>query len=301
MPAPEQPTTPPPPPSPRLAYAQRARLERFNIAQSVDTHCHVLPGIDDGPATMDEALALCRAVVRDGITTAVATPHQLGRFEDRNSAADVRWHVAELQVSLDQHRIPLRVAAGAEVRVDERIPRLLAEDLVLTLANGRKYLLLELPSVVPVDVAGLVTRLDPKQTGVQLILAHAERYQWLASDPARAADWTERGIALQINAGGLLGTFGAAAQAAALGWLDRGWVSIVATDAHSTGSRRPRMTEAIELIASRFGDAVARCVCLENPLRILRRDELQKSRAVVASATPSPVAQTTLPPEADLR
>ena len=59
--------------------AQRRRLERFGAAESVDIHCHILPGVDDGPATEDDAVALCRALAADGITTVCATPHQLGR------------------------------------------------------------------------------------------------------------------------------------------------------------------------------------------------------------------------------
>src|SRR5205814_2128665 len=133
-----------------LSAFQKALLERFNAAQCVDTHCHILPGIDDGPETLNDTLALCRVLVRDGITTVIATPHQLGRFEGKNTPADVRAAVAQLQAILEQRRMPLRVVAGAEVRVDPRIPQFLDEDRILTLADGKKYLLLELPTAVAI-------------------------------------------------------------------------------------------------------------------------------------------------------
>src|SRR5437016_13632743 len=101
-----------------LHEAHRARLARFGAGETVDMHCHCLPGIDDGPPTMAEAIALCRAVVADGTTTVVATPHQLGAYA-QNGGAAIRSAVAKLQAALDADRIPLRVLAGAEVRIDE--------------------------------------------------------------------------------------------------------------------------------------------------------------------------------------
>src|SRR2546421_9733085 len=124
-----------PPDSPReLTPMQRTRLARFGVPESVDIHCHVLPGVDDGPKDLDETLTLCRALTRDGVTTVIATPHQLGRLDGKNLAADVRAGVRELQSILNEKRIPLRILPGGEVRVDERIPRMLAEDRILTFA-----------------------------------------------------------------------------------------------------------------------------------------------------------------------
>jgi protein-tyrosine phosphatase len=273
----------PPQTKPTLAYPQRARLQRFSIEHSVDTHCHVLPGIDDGPASLEESLGLCRALVRDGITVAIATPHQLGRFEGTNHVAHVRALVDELQAALDQRRIPLRVVAGGEVRVDERIPRLLSDGMINALGPAGHYLLLELPTGFPVDPAPVLDRFEPDLPSDRIILAHAERCDGLNQQPELAEAWIQQGVALQVNAGGLLGAFGRGAQVAALDWLGRGWVSIIATDAHSTGSRRPRMSEAIDFIAREFGEAVARRVCLENPLRVLNGQPLQSADQSAAS------------------
>src|SRR4051794_25118939 len=112
---------------------QTALLERFGATECVDTHCHILPGIDDGPATLNDTLALCRVLVRDGITTVIATPHQLGRFEGVTGTTEVRDAVAQLQMTLASRGIPIRVVPGAEVRLDPRIPQLLVDDQILTL------------------------------------------------------------------------------------------------------------------------------------------------------------------------
>src|SRR5215831_6565428 len=131
-----------------LHAIQKSRLARFGVSQCVDIHCHVLPGIDDGPRSLDESLTLCRSLMRDGITTVIATPHQLGRYDGHNCAKEVRRRVAELQTILDQKKIPLKILSGGEVRIDERITKLLHDDHILTLADGKRYLLLELPSSV---------------------------------------------------------------------------------------------------------------------------------------------------------
>jgi protein-tyrosine phosphatase len=108
----------------------------------MDVHCHCLPGLDDGPVNTPEALALCRDLVADGIRTVVATPHQLGRYEGRNGGPQIRAAVAQLQQALAQEQIPLVVLAGADVRIDERIPELLESGEVLAVGEAGRYLLL---------------------------------------------------------------------------------------------------------------------------------------------------------------
>jgi protein-tyrosine phosphatase len=263
-----------PQPQAEFSSYQRARLAQFGAVQSVDVHCHILPGVDDGPATLDETLALCRALVRDGITAVIATPHQLGRFEGRNLAADVRTRVDQLQAVLHQRRIPLQLSPGAEVRVDERIPSLLRADQILTLADKRKCLLLELPTSVAIDPEILLPHLEVMEC--RIVLAHSERYEALWRDPALAEEWVRRGAALQVNAGAVTGAFGAPAQRAAWFWLQRGWVWLIATDSHSVGVRRPRMSDAIQAIERECGAEIAKCVCIENPLCVWEgRDLLQ--------------------------
>src|SRR5688572_5935816 len=139
-----------------LAPTQRDRLERFGVAECADVHCHCLPGLDDGPATMDDAVALCRALVADGVTTAVATPHQLGRYDLRNGAAEVRKAVAGLRQALAREGVPLTVLPGADVRVDERLPQLLEAGHVLTLADNGRHVLLELPHETYIEPLPLI-------------------------------------------------------------------------------------------------------------------------------------------------
>jgi protein-tyrosine phosphatase len=238
----------------------------------VDIHCHCLPGLDDGPATMSESLALCRALVDEGATTVIATPHQLGRFNECNEATQIKEAVLALNEELKSNDIALRVVPGADVRVDERICKLLEEDKVLTLADGGKYILLELPHEVFIDIEPLLA--DLASMGVEAIISHPERHSGLAKEPDILLKWLECPAHLQVTAGSLLGGFGRAIQRFAWQLLSSGWISLVATDCHDLNARRPCIKAAFERICEELGETTARLVCIENPLRVLKGQDM---------------------------
>lgn len=234
----------------------------------VDVHCHCLPGIDDGPATIAEAVELCRALVGDGFGEVIATPHQLGRFDGRNDAKSVRSAVAELQRVLDGENVPLRVHAGGDIRLDERLPRLLKEGVVCTLANGR-YLLVELPHEIFLDPAPMFSQLLGE--GYVPVVTHPERHKHLQRRPGVVKAWVEQGAVLQVTAASVVGEFGVQAQTASERWIGDGLVWLVATDAHNTTGRAPRMSAAISAIEAKHGLSVARALCIENPAGVIPR------------------------------
>jgi len=237
-----------------------------------DVHCHCLPSLDDGPANVAESLALCRALVADGIATVVATPHQLGRYDGRYDAEAIRQAVAELNMLLDEANIPLDVLPGADVRIDERIVELLDRDRILTVGDRRRTLLLELPHEVFVDPEPLLAELD--RAGWNAVITHPERHGFLAQHPHVVRRWLAVHPCLQLTAGSLLGGFGGDARQAAWAFLAEPLPLLVATDAHDTASRGPCMTAAYHRLAQSAGPAVARILCIENPRRLLDGREL---------------------------
>jgi len=250
-----------------------SRAERFDGGGFVDVHCHCLAGVDDGPATMAESLELCRGLVEDGMTDVVATPHQLGRYSGCNEAAQIRDAVLSLNESLRGNSIPLSIYPGGDIRVDERICELLEADKILTLADGGRYVLLELPHEVFINIEPLLVELCCR--GIEAIITHPERHPALVGQPKVLERWFRDYAHLQVTAGSFLGEFGPAAQSAAWQFLGSGWVSLVATDSHDMGGRSPRMTAAYKQIATRFGEGKARLVCVENPMMVLRSQGMQ--------------------------
>src|SRR6266567_3672220 len=108
----------------------------------IDTHLHILPGVDDGPETMQESLELARVLVQEGIHTAIATPHYNDEFLPR-SATEIQERVNHLQQELDRHNIPLRLFAGHEALIKPGLVEDIQAGRLATL-NGSRYLLLEL-------------------------------------------------------------------------------------------------------------------------------------------------------------
>jgi protein-tyrosine phosphatase len=238
----------------------------------VDVHCHCLPGLDDGPGSIRESLMLCRALAQDNIDSAVATPHQLGRFEIHTDVQRIRQAVQYLNGELLDHGIDLKVLPGAEIRVDERINALLAGEEILTLADKGRHVLLEFPPDVFIDIDPLVNQLHAR--GVEIIIAHPERSMPLLREPHALQRWLNCGVALQVTAASLTGRFGPEAVRAAWTLVAEGAAGIVATDAHDPGAGEPCMTAAFKMISASCGPEWARLLCIENPARVLRGEGL---------------------------
>lgn len=240
--------------------------------QFTDIHCHCLPGLDDGPVTMDKSIALCEMLVADGVTAVIATPHQLGKFDGYNRSGEVRQAVKDLSKELKDRGIPLEVLPGADIRIDERIPSLLHKDGILTLADGRRYILIELPHQTFIDIQPLLPQLT--SMGISAIISHPERNPALVKQPQAVHRWLENSAYLQITAASVLGEFGPVTQRAAWHFLSSGQASLVATDAHDTLDRQPRMSLAFKRISQKLGPGVAHLVCVENPRRVVKGQDI---------------------------
>jgi protein-tyrosine phosphatase len=231
--------------------------ERF-----VDIHCHILPGLDDGAGSWDDALAMARLAADDGITVVVATPHQLGNF-DQNRGDTIRDHVRQFRSLLVEQDIPLEILPGADVRIEpDFIPKIKAGD-VLTLADRGRYVLLELPHEMYLPIDHLLEQL--RAVGLVGILSHPERNLGLLSKPQIVEGLVESGCLMQVTAGSLVGSFGPEVQSFAESLVSGGLVHFVATDAHGPKSRRPLMRRAHDRLSELAGRRAAYEVCCLNP------------------------------------
>ncbi len=240
----------------------------------IDLHCHVLPGIDDGPETIAGSIALARAAERAGIRTLVATPHVSWRYA--NTAEAIATGVAELNRRLAEEGVDLEVLAGAEVamtRVDDTAPRELER---LTLGDGG-WLLVE-PPFTPA-ASGLDTiLLELQRQGHRILLAHPERCPAFHRDPEMLTTIVRGGILTSITAGSLAGRFGAPPRRLALRLLREGLAHNVTSDAHDAVDRAPGMADEIEQAGlGPLSDWLTRAV----PSAILAGEELIPARPQV--------------------
>ena len=234
----------------------------------IDVHCHCLPGLDDGPAAMEEALALCRQLEAEGVSHVVATPHQLGGYGLVNDAVTVRRAAKDLQARLSEAGVDLVVLPGGDVRMDERIPEYLDEDTILTIGGGGSAVLLEPPDEPGVDPIRMGEAL--LERGLLPVLTHPERTAWLRERGDILARWLEAVGAIQVTAGSLIGGFGRNARDAAWTLLEHeGGILLVASDAHDLSDRAPCWAQAGAAIAGHFGPDAAYRLCAEEPGRLL--------------------------------
>jgi len=236
-----------------------------NCETLVDIHCHLIPGIDDGAKSSEEALAMARIAVDDGISTIIATPHQLGNFA-HNSGQSIRQRTAELQALLDAEGVPLKVLPGADVRIEpDMVDRLISGD-VLTLGDHGRHVLLELPHEIYFPLERVLENLHAN--GMIGILSHPERNQGLLKQPELFGPLVERGCLMQVTAGSLMGTFGGQSQSIAEWMIQQSLVHFVATDAHGHKSRRPLLSRALHRVAQLTDQDFAVHLCCRNPAAV---------------------------------
>ncbi len=201
----------------------------------IDLHSHVLPGIDDGPATMEGSLQMARVAAAAGTQIMLATPHV--PWQHRNDAATIAALVAQVNASLLEAGIVLEVRAGAEVAMT-RIAELDREELGRLTLGGGEWLLLE-PPFTPVATGLELIVADVRRRGFQVLLAHPERCPAFHREPDKLSALTESGVLLSITAGSLVGRFGGPVQRFALELARAGLVHNVASDSHDAINRAP--------------------------------------------------------------
>lgn len=228
----------------------------------IDLHCHILPGLDDGPANYEQALAMARLAAADQISTIVATPHlsysALPFLHERRQE-----RLAILNRQLVEQAIPVTVVSGAEVAAG--LPPAQLGEYTLNKSN---YLLLEFPHThLPLETRKILFTLQ--SNGYRVIIAHPERNPSVLKNPASLLDLLSEGIYVQITAASLSGDFGWSVQRCTKNLLRQGAVHFLASDGHSADKRKPLLSKAAEKAAKIVGAENARRLVYDNPAAVL--------------------------------
>ncbi len=195
-----------------------------------DMHAHVLPGLDDGAETMDQALAMIREMTALGYRKLILTPHVMGDFY-KNTTAGIQARLAELQTAVREQQINVELSCAAEYYLDEWLMQRLADqDPLLTF--GDNYILFETSFInEPFNFREAIFRI--KSNGYTPVLAHPERYVYFQQQIETLAELRENGVLLQLNLNSLSGYYGEGARRIAEKLINQGLVDLVGTDAHS--------------------------------------------------------------------
>jgi protein-tyrosine phosphatase len=208
----------------------------------IDLHCHVLPGIDDGPETIEGSVELARTALAAGIDTLVATPHVNARTP--NDAATIARLVDSVNERLAAERIELEVLPGAEIAMTQ-LGQIDPAELERLGLDGGRWLLVEPPfTLVATGLQNLVLGLQRRGHGV--VLAHPERCPALRRDRRIVPALADSGILMSVTAGSLVGRFGGEVRRYALALAREGLIHNVTSDAHDSVKRPPGLTEGLE-------------------------------------------------------
>jgi protein-tyrosine phosphatase len=239
----------------------------------IDLHTHILPGLDDGPKNWDEALAMARAAAADGVTGVVATPHLFenrGIYQgDLNGPERILPAVQEFRQKLAEAGINLDIFPGCEAPLFLELLEFLEKGLVLTINGNKRYLCLELPdTVIPPGTEDFIFSLHA--AGIIPIITHPERNMALQEMPHKLLRLLDLGCLAQITAASLLGGFGRRVAKFTEQLVRKGFVHIMASDAHSVKRRPPVLSQGVKKLASLVGEARAWDMVATLPARIVR-------------------------------
>lgn len=217
----------------------------------IDVHSHILPAVDDGVESMEEALAVIEDSHEKGVQAIVATPHFMEEAY-RPSLDEIKKLVSILQTEVDNLGLDFRIYPGAEVYIYPELARDLSQGLIPTL-NDSKYLLLELPmSKIPSYTEKLFY--DVKALGYLPIIAHPERCMDIMEDPNLLYNWVSEGIYAQLNAGSLLGYFDEKVKESAEILLEHNLLHLIGSDLHSLEKRGQCLNKALAILEKNNGE-----------------------------------------------
>jgi len=228
----------------------------------VDIHHHLLWELDDGAKDFETSVAMAKASAADGVTHVVCTPHANGTYAYLPEVNAAR--IAELQARLDEEGVPLRLGIGCDFHLSYDNILEARENPSKFSVNGLGYLMVEIPDYgIPRGLSE--TFYELQLAGLTPVLTHPERNPTLQNDLPRLGEWMRGGVLVQVTGDSVTGRMGKTAQKMAHELLARKWVHFLATDAHNVSSRPPRLSEARDLVAKKYGAEYAETLTTSNP------------------------------------
>ena len=233
----------------------------------IDTHSHILPGIDDGSKSFAESLRILKGLAEQGITDAICTPHYVSEstyISPRNKNEEL---LKTLQQKAAEKGISIDLYLGNEIYIDREIAKLLRLKKISPLSGKGKYLLIELPMSGEFEQYEDIL-LSLKEKGWQPILAHPERYHSFQKEPAKAEALHNHGILLQCNLGSFVGQYGKRAKKLAKQIAKQHLIFCVGTDIHHERDYT-EYTKAQKVLRKYYQYAELDAILVQNARKIL--------------------------------
>lgn len=239
----------------------------------IDLHCHILPGLDDGAQTMEEALEMAKIAEKDGIEKIVATPHLFRNNFIYKDFGIIERKGRELSSALKKNNIRVEILTGAEVHISHNLIDEIKKNRKSLVLGQSSYMFVEFPSEhVFSGVKNLFFELMSE--GISPIITHPERNSVFIRNLGLLYELVEMGALSQANSGSFSGLYGSKTQEVVHNFLELGMTHFVASDCHNARSITPRLSEALAKASAIVGEKTAHSLVMENPQAVLDDQEL---------------------------
>jgi protein-tyrosine phosphatase len=229
-------------------------MDKMGWGTMIDIHCHILPGLDDGPEAIAYSIGMAQAAAKEGIHTIIATPHHLdGKFN--NTKREILEAVQALNDELRRQNIQVTILPGQETRINGDLVERIKRDEIVPLNDTSNYVFVELPSNhVPHYTSQLF--FDIQVAGYTPVIVHPERNSVFVQNPDQLYRLVKNGALTQVTAASVCGKFGKKIQKFTMDLLEANLTHFVASDAHNTSSRGFYLKDAYDQIKKTFGNGM---------------------------------------------
>ena len=242
-----------------------------DIQPIIDIHCHIMPGVDDGSPDMATSLEMLRIADKNGITHLILTPHHKPMHHNVSPEHNVAYR-KRLQEAAKAEGIKAKLFSGNEIYYSDETMEELLEGKICSLA-GSDYVLVEFHPTNPYKaIQNAMYRVQA--AGFVPIVAHVERYSDIVSNPARVQDLIEMGCLIQVNASSVMGKYGFGISHFTRKLLKDELVHFIASDAHDTGRRAPKLLDCRDYVERKFGEDYAKQLFFTNPANVIRNEQI---------------------------
>ncbi|MCI5857318.1 MAG: PHP domain-containing protein [Agathobacter sp.] len=230
----------------------------------IDMHCHLLYGVDDGPGTMEEAVAMLKEAAKQGIHAIILTPHwRHGMFPYPKDAIEAHYEIVHKYA----RELGIAVYLGTEYHVDSQMMENFSKGSCHSLADTR-YILTEYSHDTRPEMAKQMTA-EAVRYGYIPVIAHAERYGFVMEEPDILEELRDMGALIQINADAVLGLDGRSAKKLCKWILKEDLADLIASDSHGVDKRPCNLKKCCEYVTKKYGGKTAQKLFYDNPAQIL--------------------------------
>ena len=239
------------------------------LEPTIDIHCHIMPGVDDGSPDMATSLEMLRIADKNGITHLILTPHHKPMHHNVSPEHNVAYR-KRLQEAAADAGIKAKLFSGNEIYYSDETMEELESGKICSLA-GSDYVLVEFHPTNPYKaIQNAMGRVQA--AGFIPIIAHVERYSDIVSHPARVRDLIDMGCFIQVNASSVMGKYGLGISHFTKKLLKDELVHFIASDAHDTGRRAPNLLECRNYVERKYGEDYGKKLFFTNPANVIRNE-----------------------------